>query len=69
MHPIIHSFRELVTSCPALGNQQGTDTQVPTLTTGKTKAGRDVLERTSQVRRVECDGVGAEWSGRASQGR
>lgn len=43
--------------CPALGDQQGTDTPVPALTAGKTKAGRDVLERTSGGRgRGERDG-------------
>lgn len=50
-------------------DEQGTDTQVPALLAGKTKAGRDMLERTSEVKGMERDEVGARWSGRASQRR
>ena len=47
IHSLIHGACKL---CPALGDQQGTDTPVPTLTAGKTKAGRAVVERTGMGR-------------------
>lgn len=50
-------------------DQQGTDVQIPALLAGKTKAGRDMLERTSQVKGIGRDEVGTKWSGRASQKR
>lgn len=41
--------------------------QVPTIMAGETKANRDVQEKTSPVRVVERDRIGAEWSMRASK--
>lgn len=48
--------------CPALGDLQGTDTG-PCLIAGKTKAGRDRLERTFQLKRMERNRVGDEVVG------
>lgn len=38
-------------------DQRGIDAQVPALLAEKTKAGRDMLERTSQVKGMGKDGV------------
>lgn len=50
-------------------DQQGRHIRVPALLAGMIKGGRDMLERTSQVKGIEKDQMGAELSGRASQRR